>query len=103
MRLEKGGLLWDGMMFYVIVHVRFHDGVLTVDCVCDNANNIYSWQPKSMEAIFDRTTINDWEYGHGTLDKPDREVPYEVMWAAMAGKHDDRFDHWYNPPERMKE
>jgi hypothetical protein len=46
-RIEKGTVIgWE--VFYVVVNAIVHKGELYLNCICDNANNIYS-NPSSIK------------------------------------------------------
>jgi hypothetical protein len=103
--LKKGTIIgWD--WWYVVIEIALSG---QVHCICDNANNIYSF---SFKEILETKDPREWillqpeEFNkkHRLLIHLDneyyslinRELPYDVIIEALHGKHDDRFLHWRN-------
>lgn len=100
MLLEKGGLIFVTGGWFIIVNIRLIKGEIIFDCICDNANNIYSHQAKEVDYAANLKEINQYSFTSGASDKfneicQERKIPYEVIVEVLAGGHDDRFDHWY--------
>lgn len=95
MNISKGTIIFVASCWYVVVEV--HEGKLF--CICDNANNIYSWNLADCDCIASaKEAISAANWGNGD-DKlisalNERECPFEVIAEVLVGLHDDRFDHW---------
>lgn len=104
-QFKKGTVIgWD--WFFVVVEVTY-DGQL--NCICDNANNIYSY---SINEVLTGTDPHEWvviqpeetsmfenyDLPEGFREEfkhlVERGLPYEVMVEVMSGQHDKRFKHW---------
>ena len=99
MRIEKGMLVSTDYIWYVVVEIINYNGKGMVRCICDNANNIYTWD-------FDQIThhLSLKEIGsHGwanfnetkerlSKDLRERPIPFEVIVEVLSGKHDDRWN-----------
>lgn len=81
MRLEKGCYFAVDGCYYVLVYpyYSFKTKALKLFCICDNANNIYSWD---LDDIRPPAVLRD------------RKVPFDVIVEVLRGQHDHRFDHW---------
>lgn len=107
-RIEKGTVIGRDM-FYVVVSTHIEDGKLHLYCLCDNANNIYSF---SIDEIINegwlvlspRQAMAVYSYGSSSgltekdeelFHKIDRPIPADVIAEVLSGQEDDRFDHWY--------
>jgi hypothetical protein len=106
-RIEKGTVLGDDW-YYVVVSTHIQDNKLYLYCLCDNANNIYSF---SMDEILNdnwlilsvRQAMHIYSYGVSGLTEEDeeryhkmnRKIPADVIAEVLSGQEDDRFDHWY--------
>lgn len=78
-KLVKGALIAVDGWYYVLVYpYASKDGSLSLFCICDNANNIYSWKVEHIDEF----------------PPADREIPYDVIAEVLLGEHDDRFEHW---------
>lgn len=88
MLLSKGHAYFIEGSWYVLVSVSFKDGKTYMNCICDNANNIYSHEPALVTEWFDSRRI-----GY-ERPKNSRPIPYQVIAEVLIGQHDDRFDHW---------
>jgi len=98
MKLEKGMLVSLDGIWYVVVLVRYDSvrGETILYCICDNANNTYSWSVNKIDSYLTLKEIGNLGYGEperGVLC--DREIPYDVITEVLAGRHDNRFDHWF--------
>ncbi len=102
-RILKGSLLYlPDTCFYVAVK-EFKGSIF---CVCDHANNIYSWE--EVQVILTPDDACDLSSGsrYHTEERIGEKLtqklysliqkrkPWEVMVEVMCGQHDDRFDHW---------
>lgn len=108
-RIEKGSVI-GREMFYVVVSTHVHSDKLFLYCLCDNANNIYSFEINEILnedwLVFSpKTAMGIYSYGHsGDLTekdydmfyKMDRPIPADVIAEVLSGQEDHRFDHWYN-------
>jgi len=106
-RIEKGSVLGDDW-FFVVVSTHLHDGELYVYCLCDNANNIYSFtlteiirdnwlvlSPKKAMHIYSYGLSELTEEDENLFLKIDRKIPADVIAEVLSGQEDDRFNHWY--------
>jgi hypothetical protein len=78
MRLIKGTHFPVDGIYYVLVYAVADDTGVSLFCICDHANNIFSW---SMDNVDKKIPV-------------DHETPYEVICEVLRGEHDHRFDHW---------
>jgi len=71
-------------MNYIVVEVS--DDCL--HCICDNANNIYSWDIVRLKEknLIDPKDFDDYQ------DRYDQTMC--VVGEVLSGQHDDRFKHW---------
>jgi len=101
--LKKGTVIgWDWWFVVIEVTVSGH-----VHCICDNANNIYSFeskeilddedphewlliQPEEFDEISSLFVDLDNKYHHLL----ERDLPFHVVVEALSGEHDERFKHW---------
>jgi len=109
MKLEKGMLISIGDWWYVLVEVMVKYEKVFLHCICDNANNIYSFEPHEIKAFMSLKEIGyyNWEIPerlkqliHSHLIA--RGIPYDVITEVLTGQHDDRFSHWridYDPQD----
>lgn len=108
-KIQKGSVIgWD--WFYVVVECVIVDKRLWVNCICDNANNVYSF---SIDKILNTVEPHGWivlspekavevaswddlmsleENDQAVLLKIGREIPLDIMAEVLSGKHDDRFE-----------
>jgi hypothetical protein len=94
MKLEKGSLIFELGVWYVVVVTDSKNAY----CICDHANNIYSTPLKTVEFT---CTAREAMYSHGWgisdhvlqeyIDK--RPIPVDVIAEVLSGCHDDRFEH----------
>ena len=98
MKLTKGMLVEVEGIWYVVVEIRWNIcKEVILCCICDNANNIYSWDIDKIDGYLTLEEIGNLGYGEperGVLC--DREIPYKVITEVLAGRHDGRFDHWFS-------
>lgn len=98
MKLEKGMLVSNGLWWFVVIEVycRKDTNKTYIGCVCDNANNIYSFEPQEIEYYLPLKAIARWGYGKPNNipeNLRDREIPFDVISEVLAGGEDDRFEH----------
>lgn len=104
-RIEKGTVIGTDW-YFVVVEAVVQGDQLYLHCICDNANNVYSFEIRDLldddECLIlsplKAIEIEGWgaEY---TLSDGDREIytrigrsiPVDVIAEVLAGKHDDRF------------
>ena len=111
-RIEKGSIIgWD--FYYVIVSTHIKDNKLYFYCICDNANNIYSF---TLDEILNTKDPHKWlilspkmamkihsfgnqyylnEEDQELYEKINRPIPAEVIAEVLCGQEDNRFNHWY--------
>lgn len=99
MKLEKGMLISNGLWWFILVEVWYSSNQKEthLHCICDNANNIYSFKPEEIEHYLSLKEIYDVGYGI-KKDLPEhlsnRKIPYNVITEVLSGGEDDRFSHW---------
>ncbi len=95
--LLRGGIVSVGpLIWYVIVNVVYNQdkNEVNLQCICDHANNTFTWSTKDCEHIFSPKQITDisWGISNGLAElAKEREIPYEIIQEVMSGRHDDRF------------
>lgn len=107
--IAKGSIIFFESRFYVVVSYEKYKEVLYINCICDNANNQYSWTLKSIVCDPDHLIINAFfamqlhmfrsgyfldEHDASLLESGkalDRGIPVEVIAEVLAGCHDSRF------------
>lgn len=102
--LEKGMLLGHDAWWYVLVKAVFENGKTHLYCICDNANNIYSFTPDVVDTFLTPNEVGNanWSWPEDFNDEEDdkvatyraRSIPYDVVAEVLIGRHDDRFNHW---------
>jgi hypothetical protein len=105
MKYEKGSVVWYQGIFYVVVSVVTKNIETYVNCVCDNANNIYAFKTTELRDSVVLCVRDVVQYqSFGTADDMElwdklmnigRPIPINVIAEVLVGLHDDRFDHWY--------
>lgn len=103
-KLEKGGLILVSGIWHVIVAIRLNkDKKLSIDCICDHANNIYSWEAKDIDLSLTLKEIAKLAYNQPNEKVSEavrkRDIPYDVIVEVISGREDCRFDHWYEDEE----
>lgn len=101
--LSKGSIIFVDNWWFVVVEQDEND----LYCICDNANNIYSFkleEPKFVATAKQAMTMRGWGYAIHDADEEfndklielnsKRSIPAEVIAEVLAGCHDNRFDHW---------
>ena len=95
MRIQKGMIISTDNFWYVVVNTKWdaEKKELLFECICDNANNRYSFSAPEVHAYMTLEEIgqNDWVKPERKLLK-DRKIPHDVIVEVLSGKHDDRFD-----------
>lgn len=108
-RIEKGSVIGEvGEFFYVVVSTHVYDGEMWVYCLCDNANNIYSFtmgeilkgewlilSPKKAMHIYSYSSLDLTKEDEELYHKIKRDIPATVIAEVLSGQEDNRFDHWY--------
>ncbi len=108
-KIEKGSVIgYD--LFFVVVEAIIENNDLFISCICDNANNIYSFkidnilktdQPHKWIVLSPKKAVEVESWGGlMSLDEEDqvifekisRPIPLDVIAEVLAGKHDDRFE-----------
>lgn len=98
MKLEKGGLIWiEPTCWYVIVNIHLREkNRVTLDCICDNANNIYGWDAEEVSYVMTPRQCSDTNWDQWPDNIPDRYkergIPWNVIVEVLSGKHDERFE-----------
>lgn len=112
-KIQKGTVIgWD--WFFVVVEAVIDKQGLDLDlrCICDNANNIYSF---GLSGILKETNPHKWliidpktaieikasgsiydlsEEDQKIYEEIGREIPDDVIAEVLVGYHDHRFSHW---------
>lgn len=95
-RLHKGACVSVDGWWYVVVHVIVHERRTMVQCICDNANNIYTWDVRELTYVLSGERLRQALFGYLPDDIPDdlrtRGVPRDVIAETMIGMHDDRWE-----------
>ena len=95
MKLEKGMLVSSDHWWYVVVNVVFEKGKIWLQCICDNANNTYSFEPHEVKNYLTLKEIShlgyNWPDREFTNDTRFRAIPYEVITEILLGREDTRF------------
>lgn len=95
-KYEKGSCVFiDGWWFVVVYDDGHH-----IRCICDNANNSYTWNHN--DVIFSLNTKESVLLGsggvyNGYLPKqqiPDRKIPVDVIAEVLVGLHDHRWENF---------
>jgi hypothetical protein len=104
---QKGDVILVGVTFYVVIGTRGE----YIDCICDSANNRYSWEKadirvhitalQAVEAATYGTPSEINEDDSKMLHSTDREIPVLVIAQALVGLHDGRFDDLKQPAPVM--
>lgn len=100
-KVNKGSTIFYQAWWYVVVSVAMVDGKILFECICDNANNTYSWSPdKDMLILSPEQAMYLHSYRQEPLwfdehsaaeDAKRREIPVDVIAEVLAGLHDHRF------------
>lgn len=87
MKLEKGMLITVDHIWYVAISFNYdiETRVGIVWCVCDNANNIYTWD---LGRVTHYMTLKD--VAEEKRSPIDREIPHDVIVEVLSGRHDGR-------------
>ena len=100
MKLEKGMLITPGSIeWYVVFEVVFYKNKTYLHCICDHANNIYSFEPNDIIAYLSIDEITNFNYDgfpnrKFSNDQYKRDIPYDVIHEAILGTQKNRFSHW---------
>lgn len=106
-KIQKGTVIgWD--WFYVVVEIVITDGKAYCHCICDNANNSYSFsideilqttEPHKHLIISPIKAISRQNWDSKLTDEDEkifleinREIPMDVIAEVLSGKHDDRWN-----------
>lgn len=97
-KLEKGSCIFYQDLWYVLVEAITDGTQVWLHCICDNANNIYSWVPDK-DMIFltpkESLQLSNYRWLPDRYDDAEhlhqREIPVEVIAEVLSGLHDDRF------------
>jgi len=95
MILEKGMIISTDNWWYVVVNVFYEDGKTYLNCICDNANNVYTWDASAVHTYMTLKEIANkpWDGFDRIIsdDLRNRPIPYMVIVEVLAGRHDKRF------------
>lgn len=100
MKIEKGMIISADTCWYVVVEQLFrkYNGKTYIHCICDNANNIYSFEPSEVHSYMTLKEVGNLGFSRPDREMPEhlknREIPYDVIVEVLSGKHDNRFSHW---------
>lgn len=100
MKLEKGMIVSADTCWYVVVEVVFDamSKKTLLHCICDNANNTYTWTPESIHSYMSLEEIRNLGYVRPEREFPsylkERTIPYDVITEVLLGREDNRFDHY---------
>ena len=97
-KLEKGMVAYHCGIFHVVVEVMLTGDGVELFCICDHANNIFSFNvsdfaDRANSRLIERTDITALEATGAAADLG-REIPWDVIGEVLLGRHDHRFDHW---------
>lgn len=85
--LTKGSVLLVAGILYVLVEVRAKGTEVYLYCICDHANNIFSWELREVDLIISAKDLS-------TTTFIERPCPWDVVCEVLLGEHDNRFRHW---------
>lgn len=93
-KISKGMLVGDQGWWFVVVNAVWDESKLWLQCICDNANNVYSFEPHEVDVMVSLEALgnNGWEMVQVPEAYRDREFPYGVVTEVLSGRHDDRWD-----------
>lgn len=97
MILEKGMLLSVASgEWYIFISAQVTKDLVYLNCICDHANNVFSFEPDEIVDYLSLREISDIEWAGlpGRIRKimQKRPIPHDVIVEALAGRHDRRFD-----------
>lgn len=87
--LKPGSLIGCIGWWFVVVRVVGS----SIFCVCDNANNSYSWVTEEVDCTLSLQEVGRWGWEAKELPEPyaSRPFPYDVIVEVLTGNHDDRW------------
>lgn len=102
MKLQKGMIVSPGSIeWYIVSEITFDVKTKKTNlyCICDCANNIYSWEADSVQHYLSTQEIarfgwDSWPKREFPKHLKERGIPHDVISETLLGKHSDRFDHW---------
>lgn len=97
--LQKGTVVRSSGWWFVVVHVIYSQNETYLECICDNANNVYTHRPEECDIIISANMAvraDGWGDGSEELREAVRErsLPISVIAEVLSGQHDDR---WGDP------
>lgn len=101
--MKKGDLVSVWGWFLVVVEEVNGN----IHCICDNANNIYSFKKEEVDYAFSLKDVVETEWcGHDSEDLckliKSRSIPWSVMVEVLSGKHDHRFgEKFFTDADRL--
>lgn len=106
-RIEKGGLVFESGGWYIIVEIVYTNDKVYIHCICDNANNVYSFEPSKVDYIACKDEILADSFGRASDKfrelKMEREIPYQKLYEILSGDQDNRFGNWNSEYKLVKE
>jgi hypothetical protein len=104
--LERGSIVMVWGIWHVVIEVVLEeDGRVLLNCVCDHANNRFTFGVNEVDVLIDKRGLLAINYGNlrDDLQKAvnERPIPYDVICEVLCGSQDDHFeDYW--PEVRSK-
>jgi hypothetical protein len=101
-RLQKGMLVSADNWWYIVVDIvyNYNDQRVSFLCICDNANNRYTFDEKDIIAHLTLTELHMAANGYWpNRDFPNglktRDIPLSVVAEVLCGREDDRFSDYF--------
>ncbi len=104
-KLQKGSVILVDDIWFIVVHVFWEEGAIHLCCICDNANNRYVHKPQDASMVLDPEQAF-WLNSYGRFpewmeDPPKRKIPIDIMFEALSGGLDERFNDWIHSRPHM--
>lgn len=100
-KLEKGMLIAVQGIWHVVTEIMFDKETKKtwLNCICDNANNRYSWETTEIDFFLSCKDIADFGYVGWPEEIPEelreRKIPHDVVTEVLLGRENDRFSDYY--------
>lgn len=98
-KLSRGCIaMVDGIWYIVVDVVVESDGKISVDCICDHANNRFTWEAETLDVVASPEQVLAYKNQYGwtpeylELAFKYRDIPYGIMWEVQNGDKDGFYD-----------